>query len=326
MTTPRPHDALFKATMEDPARAADLLRLVLPTEILAHADLASLAVEPGSFVDDELADEHTDLLLSLPYRGRPALVYVLVEHKSTLDAWVFVQMLEYMSAVWQRDRASDPDAPPRPILPILVSHAEGGWAGPARFVDHFGSILRDAPELRAFVPDFAIVHEDLRRRDDATLREAALHPGVVMTLLALRDARRGELLATLRNFMEELRALAELRHTLKLFRQLVRYIVQVVPELPAGEFRVILLEALEGEEDALPTLAEQWLDEGRAEGRAEGRSEALRKMLRTLLRSKFGDLDAGHEHRIDDASTDDLERCVERFVAAQSIDDVLARD
>jgi hypothetical protein len=98
----------------------------------------------------------------------------------------------------------------------------------------------------------------------------------------------------------------------------VRYIVQVVPELPAGEFRVILLEALEGEEDALPTLAEQWLD--------EGRSDALRKMLRTLLRSKFGDLDAGHEHRIDDASADDLERCVERFVAAQSIDDVLARD
>jgi hypothetical protein len=130
------------------------------------------------------------------------------------------------------------------------------------------------------------------------------------------------MLATLRRFMSELRALAELRHTLMLFRQLARYIVQVVPELPAAEFRVILLEALDGQEDALPTLAEQWLDEGRAEGQAD----ALRKMLRTLLRSKFGELDARFEERIDHASTDDLERCVERFVAAASIDDVLGHE
>ena len=162
MPTHRPHDALFKATMEDPARAADLLRLVLPMEILAHADLASLMVEPGSFVDPELADEHTDLLLSLVYRGRRTLVYVLIEHKSTLDAWVFVQMLEYMCAVWQRDRVSGADVPPRPIIPVLVSHAEGGWVGPARFIDRFGAILHDAPELRPFVPDFAVVHEELR--------------------------------------------------------------------------------------------------------------------------------------------------------------------
>lgn len=176
------------------------------------------------------------------------------------------------------------------------------------------------------MPDFAVVHEDLRRRDDATLRDAALHPGVVMMLVALRDARRGEMLATLRRFMSELRALAELRHTLMLFRQLVRYIVQVVPELPVAEFRVILLEALDGQEDALPTLAEQWLDEGRAEGRVQGHAEALRKMLRTLLRSKFGELEARYEERIDHASTDDLERCVERFVAAASIDDVFAQE
>ena len=141
-----------------------------------------------------------------------------------------------------------------------------------------------------------------------------------MGLVALRDTRRGEILASLRRFMNELRALAELRHHLALFDQIANYIAQVAPELPMGEFRVILLEALDGEEDALPTLAQQWLDEGRAEGRAE----ALRETLRMLLRSKFGDLDPQHEQRIDHAGTDDLQRCVARFVAAQSIDDVLA--
>jgi hypothetical protein len=101
-------------------------------------------------------------------------------------------------------------------------------------------------------------------------------------------------------------------------------VLQVVTDLPVAEFRVILLEALDGEEDPLPTLAQQWLDEGFAKGEAQGRAEALRKMLRIQLRSKFGGLEPGHEETIDRSTAETLERAVERFVSAQSVDDVLA--
>jgi predicted transposase YdaD len=60
----QPHDKLFKAAMSDPSRAADLLRLVLPENILAKLDIDALRVESGSWVDERLRGHHSDLLLS----------------------------------------------------------------------------------------------------------------------------------------------------------------------------------------------------------------------------------------------------------------------
>jgi hypothetical protein len=230
MPSRSPHDALFKASMQDPARAADLLRLVLRPEIFAQLDVASLRIEPNTFVDAKSAELQSDLLLSVEYGGTPSFVYVLLEHKSYLDRSVRLQMLGYIVAIW-RSTAGVRGAPLRPIVPILISHAEGGSSMPTRLADLFGSVLHTHPELLRFVPEFDLVHEDLRNRDDTSLRRASLDPGVLMTLLALRDARRGELLATLRRFMLELRALAQLRDTAPIYRKIVRYIGEVVPDL-----------------------------------------------------------------------------------------------
>ena len=59
--TPTPHDALFKATYSDPARAAAHLASVLPAGLVARLDLDTLEVLPGSFIDPELAQSASDL-------------------------------------------------------------------------------------------------------------------------------------------------------------------------------------------------------------------------------------------------------------------------
>ena len=83
--TAAPHDALFKATFSQVERAAEELRWVLPPELVAQMDFDSLSLEPGSFVDDALREQHTDLLYSLRIGGRAARVYVLFEHQSSVD-------------------------------------------------------------------------------------------------------------------------------------------------------------------------------------------------------------------------------------------------
>lgn len=49
--------------MRDPERALDLLRLVLAPEMFAKLDASSVEVKPGSWVDEDLEEEHSDLLL-----------------------------------------------------------------------------------------------------------------------------------------------------------------------------------------------------------------------------------------------------------------------
>ncbi|MBK1693075.1 Rpn family recombination-promoting nuclease/putative transposase, partial [Ectothiorhodospira mobilis] len=79
---PNPHDTLFKALLEDPGRAAVLLRESLPAALTKRMAEDPVPVE-GSFVDEALRDTHSDRLFQVRLRdGRTAFVYTLIEHKS----------------------------------------------------------------------------------------------------------------------------------------------------------------------------------------------------------------------------------------------------
>ena len=72
----------------NPENAASELRLVLPAEASALIDWPSLKLCPGSFVDPQLVERHTDLLFTVRYAGRDAQLYVLFEHQSTPDRFL----------------------------------------------------------------------------------------------------------------------------------------------------------------------------------------------------------------------------------------------
>jgi hypothetical protein len=54
------------------------------------------------------------------------------------------------------------------------------------------------------------------------------------------------------------------------------------------------------------TIAEAWMDEGRAEGRVEGELQASRRLLRMLLEDAFGTLPEALVQQIE--ATTDLQR------------------
>lgn len=64
-----PHDALFKSVFQQPENAAAELQHVLPAEHVSAIDWSTLKLEPGSFVDEKLADHHSDLLFSASARA-----------------------------------------------------------------------------------------------------------------------------------------------------------------------------------------------------------------------------------------------------------------
>jgi hypothetical protein len=49
------HDLLFRATFSQVEHAASILRLLLPPALVARLNWASLALCPGSFIDEALA-------------------------------------------------------------------------------------------------------------------------------------------------------------------------------------------------------------------------------------------------------------------------------
>lgn len=71
------------------------------------------------------------------------------------------------------------------------------------------------------------------------------------------------------------------------------------------------------------TGREEGRKEGREEGRAEGRVEAQRLMLIDLAQKRFGMLPAGAAARLHSARPEELQRWLERFWQANSIDELL---
>ena len=76
------------------------------------------------------------------------------------------------------------------------------------------------------------------------------------------------------------------------------------------------------------TAAQEWFLEGKQEGRAEGleagERRALASTLSKLAHLRFRDVPPESAARIELASKAELERWLERFVTAETLDDVFA--
>ena len=70
------------------------------------------------------------------------------------------------------------------------------------------------------------------------------------------------------------------------------------------------------------TIAEQMDRQGHARGLAEGLAKALRKQLAI----KFGPIDAAHVARIEAATSDQLDRYLERVLTADTLAAVFAAE
>ncbi|MEZ4370516.1 MAG: Rpn family recombination-promoting nuclease/putative transposase [Polyangiaceae bacterium] len=112
MSEQRPsHDALFRATFGRVDNAQGLLRHWLPKGLIALLRWESLRLEDPSGLDDELRPYYSDLLFSLclkpAHRGvgndpGEVLVYVLVEHQSTVDPLIAWRMQHYIGQAQRR--------------------------------------------------------------------------------------------------------------------------------------------------------------------------------------------------------------------------------
>jgi predicted transposase/invertase (TIGR01784 family) len=282
-----PHDALFKAAFAQPDLAKSELELVLPSEVRAELDLATLAVCPGSFVDEELQQTHSDVLYAVPLRtGGEGFVYVLLEHQSSSDPLMAFRILRYVVRIWERWLREHPNARTLPIvLPVLLHHGDNAWRGSRELA----GLLDASPELvdvtRPFVPHFAFMLDDLAALSPEALSTRALDALPRLVQLALWASRSMPRLKSAVPFMKEIIArLVRDARVRELLTQVFTYVLSTAPaDVEEREIRSMLLEVAgpEGQEDVV-NAGEQLIAQGRAQGlraAADTVREALLKAL-----------------------------------------------
>jgi putative YhgA-like transposase len=243
--------------------------------LLAQLNLASLRPCPGSFVDQALAGSHSDLLFSVELAGKPALLYLLCEHMSTVDALLPLRLLGYVVRILLQHAEQTKGALPLPVVvPLVVHHSATGWTASTRLEALFDPGLLATEGLAELVPRFGFLLDDLSRLSDEALwaRTMGLLPS--LTLWALRDGRDPKrLLVSLRRWAHLIDALSRAPSGRDALAALLRYL-SLVADLPA-ETLVQEVERVARSEGLMATVAEQWVAQGIAKGKAEGLAEGL---------------------------------------------------
>jgi hypothetical protein len=317
--TPRPHDALFKAAFEDPASAAALLRALVPAAVRDAVAWDTLQGEPGGFVDAALRDRHSDLLFSVRLRsGAPALLYLLLEHQSTSDPAMPLRMVAYQLRIWDRFRKADPSAWLPPIIAVLVSHVAGGWTAARAFEAMFDPAVLAIPGLAALVPRCAMIVEDLADVSDHDLQSRALAAFPKVALWLLRDARDPvRLLDRFASWIAAISAVARAPEGLAAFTALISYLFRVLEPVHREALRAKLGQLEPHAQEVAMSIADQLHEEGRNLGLSEGRVAALRHLLAVKFAGQA--LGADHEARLAAATSDALDRYLERVLGAGSL-------
>jgi predicted transposase/invertase (TIGR01784 family) len=282
---------------------------------------------PGSFVDEALRERFTDLLYSVELAGRPAFLYLLLEHQSTVDHMLVFRLWRYMGDIWQGYLKDHPDARQLPlIVPLVLHHSATGWTAPRAMRELFDLDPELEEAAGAYLPELRFVLDDLSAQADDELRSRVMAALPRLVLWALKNARGGgEVLTAMQAWVAVVREVVQTKGVAAL-ATVLRYIVLVSEIEPASIEAFLAREVGERAREAYMTTAErleqQGLERGLERGRAEGRVEGLRAVLSKQLQKRFGPLSSTVSERLASATTTELEQWVERVLDASTVEDV----
>ena len=145
--TDKPHDRYVKRLLQRPEIAADILRFVLPEALAAALDLATIEDAGTEFVDDRLQQTEPDIVLKMKtVNGVQALLFVVLEHQSSVDPWMACRMSRNTMRLWESWRAKNTKAMRLPVvIPVVLYHGDAPWQAETNIGELIdGADVRDA--------------------------------------------------------------------------------------------------------------------------------------------------------------------------------------
>ncbi len=324
---------------EDRENVRGLLEIVA-IELVDCIDFSQIAQINRSFIPDNLREQESDMVFSVPFQGESEelLIYILIEHQSTVDPTMGFRMLFYMTQIWDFQRREwESDAVPksqwrfRPILPIVFYTGAQHWNTPLTL-----NAIMDIPdELGRFVPNFDTLFLSVKEADETHLTKTDHPLGWLLTVLHKEHADREAMSNALIKAMSHLNILDD-AHAQQRRRAISYLLLLILHRRPAEEheeLRALVDQHIQQPSDReeletmVQTMAEHLIEQGKvqgkAEGKAEGRAEEKQSAVLKLLRLRFGTVPESVTNQISlIQSFSHLDALFEKALTAQTLDEI----
>ncbi|TVQ22218.1 MAG: hypothetical protein EA383_15825, partial [Spirochaetaceae bacterium] len=155
-----PHDRYFRHVFTQPGPMHDLVMNVVVPELTenessgaAEDTVTTIEVSSESFIDEELREHRTDLLVVLRTTGGLELaVYVLFEHKAQNEQHTIFQLMRYHATVLGHlaEQGRKKKRLPPAVLSVVVYNGPGRWTAPTELNTALGLSGKAAEWLNRF--------------------------------------------------------------------------------------------------------------------------------------------------------------------------------
>jgi len=316
LTPKDPHDSLFKRVMSDEANVRQFIKEFLPKDISSQINLKEIKLIPTEKVKG-YNKYYMDIAVECHISNTKGQLYFVFEHKSYPDPGVLLQILSYMTILWDEQRKKN--VPLTPVIPVVIYHGSSSWNVTTHFQGQFQNI---GESIKPYIPEFNYVLVDLtqipndeieQKAEDTPFLMASL---LLMKLVALHDIEGITRIAVIINLSEEERII------------LILYLFYTL-DVDQDTMQRIVKEL--GGEELMPSLAEKLIKQGEERGKIEGEKRGEIKgtikgkqdLLLRLLRRKFG-LSSSDEKMIRSVTDEvKLDAAAEAVLDAKSKDEVL---
>ena len=182
MKNVNPHDKFFKETFSKKEEAIDLICHTFPEILVKNLDLATLALDNNSYVDEELGENFSDLVYNCNYGEQKVVkICLLFEHKSYPVPYPHLQLLKYLLKIWESNEKQKQALVP--VIPVVVYHGKEKWT-----YKQFSDYIEGADGLlEPFVPNFDYLLTDLSAFTDREIKQLFRLVSVRTSLLLMKN-------------------------------------------------------------------------------------------------------------------------------------------
>ncbi|MBX2997798.1 MAG: Rpn family recombination-promoting nuclease/putative transposase [Caldilineaceae bacterium] len=123
------HDSGYKILFSNRTIFRQLMETFVDQPWVAQLDFDHAETVDKSFVSEHYKATESDLIYRLPWGEDELYVYVLIEFQSTVDRWMALRMLNYVTNFymdWVKAHAEARKVPP--LFPLLLYNGDARWS------------------------------------------------------------------------------------------------------------------------------------------------------------------------------------------------------
>ena len=335
-------DRSLRRLLQDREYVRGLVQIIAP-DIEVFLDFSRITYQKRSFISKALQERESDVLLSVPFQEATdatdtdaLLIYILIEHQSTVDKTMGFRLLSYMVQIWESQRrewetAKIPENE-RFLQPILLYTGDRPWTVPVSL-----TTLMDVPEiLKRFVPSFDTLFLGVKETEAESLTQSGHPLGWLLRVLQKEHADETEISEALADAVSHLASVDE--DFAPQIAEALRYFVQLIFHRRSFDERDALVDIIRQhiqDDKELETMAQttaeflieqgkaEGIEQGKAEGKVEGKVEGKQDAVLKLLQLRFQNVPEVLSREISNIhNLSLLDMLLEQAMTAQSLDEI----